>query len=563
MARLLIPVVLVALWCAGMARAATPAIDPSRDALVVLSYHDVLSDLRGSTDRHAVSAAELVAHFTWLRANGFTPVSLDRVITARNGGEPLPPRAVLLTFDDGYRSFYTHVLPLLKLFDYPAVLAIVGSWLAVPDHASVPYEEGNPRPRSAFLSWDELREIARSGLVAVASHSYDLHHGVRANREGNTQPAATTRIFDAGTGQYESDDAYRARIHTDLARNSALIERELGIRPKAMVWPFGSYNHATLAIAASLGMPVTLTLDDGLNHAGVPLSRLRRVLIELNPTTQDLAWRMMNLAAEEPRRVVHLALDDIHHVDPAQQEARLSQVLDRLHRLQVNTVVLIATSPTGEGVATYFPNRRLRTRGDLLNRVAWQLISRLRVDVLVHLDIGDAMPDRAAQAEVYTDLGRYAHFSGLYFTERARGDAAALTQATLAHRAPLRTVLSFDLTGSGDAQPMPSTTAIAASLDEHDHVAVRVRAASDPSTLRRAVDALRAHRDGPQRALVELCVTQTPEDRMGLSRQLASQFTQLQRLGARNVGYQLDAPAVDFPVLEVLRPSLSLGAQPR
>lgn len=551
--------------------AAAPASDPTRDALVVLSYHDVVSDTRGSGDRHAVSASELVAHFSWLRGNGFTPVSLDQVIAARSGGPSLPPRAVLLTFDDGYRSFYSHVFPLLKLYGFPAVFAIVGSWLEVGAEGLVPYEAGNAKPRSAFVSWDELREIARSGLVAIASHSYDLHHGVLANRESNTQPAATTRIFDPATGAYETDHAYRARIHADLARNSALIERELGVRPKAMVWPFGSYNHAALAIAAELGMPVTLTLDDGVNSASVPLNRLRRVLIELNPGTQDFAWRMLNLAAEEPRRVVHVSLDDIHHADHAQQEARLSLVLERLHRLQVNTVVLVATTGSGtesgkgstNGLAAYFPNRHLPMRGDLLNRVAWQLISRLRVDVLVHLPGVEALRGAPTLAELYADLGRGAHFSGLYFSQPAGADAAQLTRAALEHRAPLRTVLALELDDASRTSHAQWRKTISTGLHEHDHVAITVAPRSDEAVLRQAVDALGGHRDGLQRALIELRVPALMGDPLAASRLLAAQLTQLQRLGARNVGYQLDGPGIDYPVLEALRPSLSLQAQPR
>jgi len=45
--------------------------------------------------------------------------------------------------------------------------------------------------RSGFISWQELKEIDDSGLVEIASHSYDMHHGIVANPQGNKQPAAT------------------------------------------------------------------------------------------------------------------------------------------------------------------------------------------------------------------------------------------------------------------------------------------------------------------------------------------------------------------------------------
>ena len=47
-------------------------------------------------------------------------------------------------------------------------------------------------PRTNFISWDEAREMQASGLVEFASHSYDLHRGVRANPQGNVTSAAKT-----------------------------------------------------------------------------------------------------------------------------------------------------------------------------------------------------------------------------------------------------------------------------------------------------------------------------------------------------------------------------------
>ena len=102
---------------------------------------------------------------------------------------------MLLSFDDGYASFYTRVYPLLKAFGYPAVLALVGSWLDAPEDATVMYGD-QPVPRRNFMSWEQLREVAASGLVEIASHSYALHQGIIANPQGNLEPALTSRLYD-------------------------------------------------------------------------------------------------------------------------------------------------------------------------------------------------------------------------------------------------------------------------------------------------------------------------------------------------------------------------------
>ena len=72
-------------------------------------------------------------------------------------------------------------IPLLKLYKYPAVLSVVTSWI----------EGRNPGiyKQKKFMTWDQIKEVADSGLVTIASHSDNLHHFVNANPQGNIEPA--------------------------------------------------------------------------------------------------------------------------------------------------------------------------------------------------------------------------------------------------------------------------------------------------------------------------------------------------------------------------------------
>jgi len=170
-------------------------------------------------------------------------VDVDDLLAAQKGERALPEKAVLLTFDDGYRGMYEQVFPLLRAFDYRAVLAVVGNWLETPAQEDVMYGT-EPVSRDYFLSWQQIREMVNSGYVEVASHSYDLHHGVLANPQGNTQPAAVSMAYNASNGRYESEAEYRERIRHDLQRNSDLIARKVGQRPRVMVWPYGEHQRS-------------------------------------------------------------------------------------------------------------------------------------------------------------------------------------------------------------------------------------------------------------------------------------------------------------------------------
>lgn len=182
--------------------------------VLALAYHDVEDDAADNTFM-SVRTANLIEQFAWLRENGYQPVSVDQILAARQGGPALPTKAVLLTFDDGFRSFAERVLPILRAYGWPAVLAPVGAWLDTPVDKSVDFG-GLPVPRSRFASEEQLLAIHRSGLVEIAAHTNNLHFGAQANPQGNVQPAAAARLYDPLTGLYESDAAYRARITADV-----------------------------------------------------------------------------------------------------------------------------------------------------------------------------------------------------------------------------------------------------------------------------------------------------------------------------------------------------------
>ena len=419
---------------------------------LALAYHEV-EDEDPDQAFLSVRTDRLVQQFTWLRENGYHAVSVDQIIDAREGRKDLPEKAVLLVFDDGYRSFITRVLPILRAFNWPAVLAPNGKWMDTPDDQLIDFG-GLPVERDRFLNWSEVREAAQSGLVEIAAHSDNLHHGATANPQGNSQPVAAIRIYDPKTGTYETEEVHAARIRRDVAAISGKIERAAGRPPRVWVWPYGAESGTALQIAGTQGYQIGMTLEDGPGRLDTLMST-PRLLLASDPSLKRFASSIVGMEANPLMRVAHIDLDYVYDPDPEQADRNLGMLVQRILDMQINTVFLQAfADPAADGLvkSLYFPNRWLPVRSDLFSRVAWQLRNRAHVQVYAWMPVlafdldpsiprvlrwnaetGQAAVDpnqyvrlspfdpvaRQRIVELYQDLSRQAIFDGVIFHDDA------------------------------------------------------------------------------------------------------------------------------------------------
>lgn len=422
--------------------------------LLSLAYHDVED---GSPDQTflSVSTDQLINQLSWLRENGFQAVSIDQVINARNGIDPLPERPVLLTFDDGYSSFYERVYPILKAYQWPAVLAPVGRWIDTPSNQKIDFG-GLPVERERFLYWEQISEMAESGLVEIAAHTNNLHFGALANPQGNKEPAASSQHYNLQTGQYETPAQYEQRLTRDASTIAQKIKKATGHQPRVWVWPYGSVGGTALNIIGEQGYTVALTLENGVGTVN-ELMNTPRVLLSNDPDLNEFAVQAIGVDQPDLIRVAHIDLDYLYDPDPAQMDRNLDILVQRIADLEITAVFLQAyADPIGDGLvkSLYFPNRWLPVRADIFNRVAWQLRNRAKVKVFAWMPVlsfdldpeldrvtrwtpgtppSQTEPDpkqyrrlspydataREQIAQIYEDLARYAHFDGILFHDDA------------------------------------------------------------------------------------------------------------------------------------------------
>lgn len=359
------------------------------DQFACIVYHDITQHVIEKDD---MSVDDFIKQLDFFKASGYQAVSIKDLQEAARGKKTLPDKAILFTFDDAYESFYEYVYPALKLYNYPAVLSVVTSWM----------ERRNPGiyKQKKFMTWDQVREMANSGLVTIASHSDDLHKLVDANPQGNIEGSPFTFIYDPKTKKYETDRQFRERVRSDLARSLEIFNQRLGMKPIVLTWPYGAYNDIGVQEARQLGLDICLTLDTG--YANVRrLDRVNRYYVnyELNWVVDFKESLQAKLQDKTLVRAVQLDLDKI--VDPGSYEAsnqNLGKCLDRLKSLGVNTVFVQGycdIEGTGTVKSVYFANEVLPVKMDFLSH-AINRIRSLGIKAYVWMPaLSFELPDRA------------------------------------------------------------------------------------------------------------------------------------------------------------------------
>ena len=135
-----------------------------RGEVPVLAYHRVTPSPEPALARFAVDPTAFGSQMAWLRAEGWSPISLAEFEAHVWDCAPLPERPVLLTFDDGYRDFATNAMAVLEEFGVPAAVFLPTAH--VGGHSVWDARFGPPVP---LMGWAEIEALAGRG-IAFAAH---------------------------------------------------------------------------------------------------------------------------------------------------------------------------------------------------------------------------------------------------------------------------------------------------------------------------------------------------------------------------------------------------------
>jgi len=193
-----------------------------------------------------VTTAAFETQLKYLCTNGYVVISLRQLVDYRLGkGSPPPPKSVVLTADDGHKSVYTDMFPLLKKYRVPAALFIYPSAISNATYA---------------VTWAQLKEMKGSGFIDVQSHTF-WHPNFKKDQE-RLQPSE-----------------YEHFVETQLKKSKEKLEREFDIKVDMLAWPFGIYNDHLIDKALKAGYVATFTMERHHVCATDPSRSLPRYLM--------------------------------------------------------------------------------------------------------------------------------------------------------------------------------------------------------------------------------------------------------------------------------------------
>lgn len=224
-----------------------------KERAVVLTYHHISTKPVSSI---TIKPERFEADLRMLKDNGFNVISYRDMIKGMQGEVKFPQNAVVITFDDGYESFYKYAYPLLKKYGMPAINFVITSWT---ENYSPSGDELNS------LGPDEIREMYKSGLIDIQSHSHSGHDYIVRNEKGQTGGLLAYQKYDSKTGTYESEKDYEARVYEDLTKSISVIGRYTDNTPDTFCFPFGHFNSRLVDIAKRAGFKYFVTTLYGYN----------------------------------------------------------------------------------------------------------------------------------------------------------------------------------------------------------------------------------------------------------------------------------------------------------
>lgn len=189
----------------------------------IFLYHNIVEE-KHDADYMETRAEVFDRQISDFLKMGYDIISYDDLIAYQKGERALKKRTILIAFDDGYEENYTIALPIIEKYQIPVSIFVIDNQVGM----------------DGYLNWNQIRELSKSGLVAIYTH---------------------------GKTHYEFDKEGTEKAVADVLEAHEHIEKELGKKvTKVFTYPYGLYKEETVTALTEAGFVQNFT-DNKINKS--------------------------------------------------------------------------------------------------------------------------------------------------------------------------------------------------------------------------------------------------------------------------------------------------------
>lgn len=209
----------------------------------ILCYHQFTDRVSGRNSM-VVTRAAFESQMAYLKENDFQVIALKDIRSFLEGESALPDKSVVITVDDGYKSFLSIAYPVLKKHGFASTLFVYPDFIGA----------------GLALRWNEVNTLSRDPLVDIQSHSKS-HSSLSPYPEG------------------EKREKYSARLKVEVEETDRILNRKTGHTAQYFAYPYGNSSKELVELLKQHEYQLGLTVNKGGNASFAAPFLMRRTMV--------------------------------------------------------------------------------------------------------------------------------------------------------------------------------------------------------------------------------------------------------------------------------------------
>ena len=228
----------------------------SMQRFVILMYHMISEPKTAAEIKYACPPKQFEQHLQMLLSSGFKPISINAIEDYYLHQTPLPDKAFLISFDDGFEDNYSNAFPILQRYKITAVIYLATGLVGKTNQwmSKLTFSERK------MLTWTQIKDMASQG-IDFGSHTV-------------SHPRLT-----------ELDDG---NVNKELIKSKQLIEDQLGIECRHFAYPYGLLTEKTSELVQQAGFKTACSTRSGFNNT----ERNPLILHRIEVYGDDSTWKL-------------------------------------------------------------------------------------------------------------------------------------------------------------------------------------------------------------------------------------------------------------------------------